>query len=104
VSAFWHIWTDEKGNPSAARVLLTIVVLYTCAVIQQHLNGANVDAAVWIILTTFATYFTAWAGGNRLAQYLMPALGSVTASIGQALRRKEYGPSTEALDPHPAVP
>jgi hypothetical protein len=97
----FRVWTDEKGNPSSARCLLWLVVLYLFRVIEVHLTGVPVDSAVWAILTTTIMLFTAWAAGPRLAEYILPQLTGAVSAVGQALRRKEnrpFGVSTEPFD------
>lgn len=99
---FFRIWTDERGTPSTARVLLWLVVLFTFWVISRHLGGAGVDNAVWQILTWLITMLTAWAGGTRLAQYIFGGATGVIGSMAQAAKRlvnRPFGPNTEALDP-----
>ena len=97
----WRLFADEKGNLSSARVLLWLVILYLFRVIEGHLTGIPVDSAVWAILTTTILAFTSWAAGPRLAAYLVPQIGGVASSLGQALKRKEnrpFGGSTERFD------
>ena len=31
--SLWRIWTDEQGNPSTARVLLTVVVGFISSIL-----------------------------------------------------------------------
>lgn len=88
-----RIWTDERGTPSSARVLLWLVVLFSFGVIAWHLGGASPDNAVWQFLTTLVLVLASWAAGPRLAQYIMPQAGAIVGSMAQALKSKRpFGP------------
>lgn len=96
-----RIWTDERGNPSAARVLLTGTLLYTFRVIEAHVGGVGIDNAVWTLLYGIIGFFVIWSAGPRLAAYLVPGMQTGLSALGTALKRpkdKPWGVSTERFD------
>lgn len=96
-----RIFTDERGNPSAARVLLTLTLVYTFRVIEAHVGGVGIDNAVWTLLYGIIGFFVIWSAGPRLAQYFVPGLQTGLSALGTALKRQKdrpYGISTEAFD------
>lgn len=86
----WHtLVADEQGNLSSARCLLWLTVIVALRVVYlDATEWADPSAAAYTLLTTMIVCFTAWAGGPRLAQYVMPQLGAAVAAVGSALRER----------------
>ena len=96
-----QILSDEKGNPSAARVLLVASLAFTAAIIVvDSLLWATVPNAAYALLGTVFTGLLAWTAGPRIAQYLLPQIGAVTSGIGAALTREPRRP--DLLDNNPS--
>ena len=95
-----QILADEKGNLSAARVLLVLSLAFTAVIIvADSLLWATVPNAAYALLGTIFTGLLAWAAGPRIAQYLLPQIGAVASGIGAALVREPRRP--ELLDNDP---
>jgi hypothetical protein len=96
-----QILADEKGNPSAARVLLTASLAFTAAIIVvDSLLWAEVPNAAYALLGTIFTGLLAWTAGPRIAQYILPQIGAIASGIGASVKRKPRKP--ELLDSDPA--
>jgi hypothetical protein len=96
-----QILADEKGNPSAARVLLSASLVFTAAVIvADSLLWATVPNAAYALLGTIFTGLLAWTAGPRIAQYFGPQIGAMASGIGASLTREPRRP--DLLDNDPA--
>ena len=89
--SFLRIWTDEKGNPSSARVLLWLWTLVVIGVIISHVRGVNFDQDLWPFLQTTFLALVGWAGGPRVMEYLTGAVSNVAGKIGSG-KQRQYGP------------
>ena len=89
-----QILADEKGNPSAARVLLVASLAFTAAIIvADSLLWAEVPNAAYALLGTIFTGLLAWTAGPRIAQYLGPQIGAVAQGIGASLTKDPRRPN-----------
>ena len=96
-----QILADEKGSPSAARVLLVASLAFTAVIIvADSLLWATVPNAAYALLGTIFTGLLAWTAGPRIAQYFGPQIGAVASGIGASLTREPRRP--ELLDNDPA--
>jgi hypothetical protein len=96
-----QILADEKGNPSAARVLLVASLAFTAVIIiADSLLWATVPNAAYALLGTIFTGLLAWTAGPRIAQYFGPQLGAIASGIGASLTREPRRP--DLLDSDPA--
>ena len=96
-----QILTDEKGNLSAARVLLSASLAFTAVIIiADSLLWADVPNAAYALLGTIFTGLLAWTAGPRIAQYILPQIGAVASGIGASLTREPRRP--DLLDNDPA--
>jgi hypothetical protein len=59
--------TDEKGNPSSARLALWLTLPVTLGLIAF---GAVRPDVVWNLLETVLLSLIGWAGGPRVMEYL----------------------------------
>jgi hypothetical protein len=88
-----QILADEKGNLSAARVLLSASLVFTAVIIvADSLLWAEVPNAAYALLGTIFTGLLAWTAGPRIAQYFGPQLGAIASGIGAAVVRKPRQP------------
>jgi hypothetical protein len=95
-----QILADEKGNPSAARVLLSASLVFTAVIIvADSLLWAEVPNAAYALLGTIFTGLLAWTAGPRIAQYFGPQLGAIASGIGAAVVRKPRRPKLLDNDP-----
>tara|TARA_R110000824_G_scaffold216271_1_gene402883 strand:+ start:5052 stop:5369 length:318 start_codon:yes stop_codon:yes gene_type:complete len=95
-----QILADEKGNPSAARVLLTATLAFTAAIIvADSLLWAEVPNAAYALLGTIFSGLLMWTAGPRIAQYLGPQIGAVASGIGASLTREPRRPKLLDSDP-----
>ena len=95
-----QILADEKGNLSAARVLLVASLAFTAAIIvADSLLWADVPNAAYALLGTIFTGLLMWTAGPRIAQYLGPQIGAVASGIGASLTREPKRP--DVLDNAP---
>ena len=95
-----EILADEKGNPSAARVLLVASLTFTAVIITvDSLLWATVPNAAYALLGTIFTGLLAWTAGPRIAQYLGPQIGAVASGIGASLTREPRSPKLLDSDP-----
>ena len=82
-----QILTDEKGNLSAARVLLSASLAFTAVIIiADSLLWADVPNAAYALLGTIFTGLLMWTAGPRIAQYILPQIGAIAGGIGAAVR------------------
>jgi hypothetical protein len=95
-----QILSDEKGNLSAARVLLSASLVFTAAIIvADSLLWAEVPNAAYALLGTIFTGLLAWTAGPRIAQYFGPQLGAIASGIGAAVVREPRRPKLLDSDP-----
>ena len=95
-----QILADEKGNPSAARVLLVASLVFTATIIvADSLLWATVPNAAYALLGTIFTGLLAWTAGPRIAQYLGPQIGAIASGIGASLTREPRRPDLLDNDP-----
>ena len=95
-----QLLADEKGNLSAARVLLSASLVFTAAIIiADSLLWAEVPNAAYALLGTIFTGLLAWTAGPRIAQYLGPQIGGIASGIGASLTRKPRRPDVLDNDP-----
>ena len=88
-----QILADEKGNLSAARVLLVASLAFTAAIIvADSLLWADVPNAAYALLGTIFTGLLMWTAGPRIAQYLGPQIGAVASGIGASLIKEPRRP------------
>ena len=83
-----EILTDERGNLSAARVLLTASMLFIAVIIVLDSTFWDVPEPAYVLLGSWGIGLLAWAGGPRVAQYLAPQVGAVASGIAQAAKRR----------------
>ena len=95
---FREVLTDERGNLSAARTLLSIFLTFTGIVIVLDSTVWDVPDPAYVLLGSIAVGLLAWAGGPRVAQYLAPQVGAVASGIAQAIKRPRQ---PELLDNDP---
>ena len=92
-----QILSDEKGNPSAARVLLVAALAFTAAIIvADSLLWAEVPNAAYALMGTIFSGLLIWTAGPRIAQHFGPQLGAIASGIGAAVVREPRRP--ELLD------
>lgn len=92
-----QILSDERGNLSAARVLLTASLAFTAAIIvADSLLWAEVPNAAYALMGTILTGLLGWSAGPRIAQYILPQIGAIASGIGASLTREPRRP--ELLD------
>ena len=84
--AIKEILRDERGSLSAARSFLLGTLLFTGALIVLDSMLWEVPEVVYTLLGSLGMGLLAWAGGPRVAQYLGPQIGAVTAGIAKAVR------------------
>ena len=65
-----EILTDERGNLSAARVLLTASMVFIAVIIVLDSTFWDVPEPAYVLLGSWGIGLLAWAGGPRVAQYL----------------------------------
>ena len=95
-----QILSDERGKPSAARVLLVGEMLYTgILILFDIVLWGDVSNAVYALLGTVFTGLLAWSAGPRIAQYLLPQIGAVAQGIGAAIVKQPRQP--DLLDNSP---
>jgi hypothetical protein len=95
-----QILADEKGNPSAARVLLVASLAFTAAIIVvESLLWATVPNAAYALLGTIFTGLLAWTAGPRIAQYILPQIGAIASGIGASVTREPLKPKLLDNDP-----
>ena len=95
-----QILSDERGNPSAARVLLVGEMLYTgILILFDIVLWGDVSNAVYALLGTVFTGLLAWSAGPRIAQYLLPQIGAVAQGIGASIVKQPRQP--DLLDNSP---
>ena len=95
-----QILADEKGNLSAARVLLVASLAFTAAIIiADSLLWADVPNAAYALLGTIFTGLLAWTAGPRIAQYILPQIGAIAGGIGAATVREPRRPRILDNDP-----
>ena len=95
-----QILADEKGNPSAARVLLVASLAFTAVIIiADSLLWADVPNAAYALLGTIFTGLLAWTAGPRIAQYILPQIGAIASGIGASLTREPRRPKLLDNDP-----
>ena len=82
-----EILTDERGNLSAARVLLTASMLFIAVIIVLDSTFWDVPEPAYVLLGSWGIGLLALAGGQRVAQYLAPQVGAVASGIAQAAKR-----------------
>jgi hypothetical protein len=87
---------DETGKPSLSRVLCSLALGFTGAVIVADLAGTAVGEAIYVILTSLNLALIGWAAGPRIAQYLLPQLGAATSAVATAIvKRRDKASGTE---------
>ena len=95
-----QILSDERGKPSAARVLLVGEMLYTgILILFDIVLWGDVSNAVFALLGTVFTGLLAWSAGPRIAQYLLPQIGAVAQGIGASIVKQPRQP--DLLDNSP---
>jgi hypothetical protein len=95
-----QILSDEKGNPSAARVLLVASLAFTAAIIvADSLLWAEVPNAAYALLGTIFSGLLIWTAGPRIAQHLGPQIGAIASGIGASLTREPRRPKLLDSDP-----
>ena len=95
-----QILSDERGKPSAARVLLVGEMLYTgILILFDIVLWGDVSNAIYALLGTVFTGLLAWAAGPRIAQYLLPQIGAVAQGIGASLTKDPRRPDLLDNDP-----
>lgn len=69
---------DEQGNLSSGRLAFWIAFTWTVVFVSLHICGIIVipDLA-YKIMTVIFTVLGSWTAGPRLAQYIMPNVGSI---------------------------
>jgi hypothetical protein len=92
-----RIWTDEKGNPSSARVLLWLWSGVITGVMTAHLAGVAFDQDLWPFMTTIWLSLIGWAGGPRVMEYLTGAVSAAASRVGTG-RARPFGPPTTTHD------
>jgi hypothetical protein len=96
----FQILSDEKGKPSAARILLCVCLAFTASIITADaLLWATVPNAAYALLGTIFTGLLAWTTGPRIAEYLGPQLGALTKGIAAATVREPRRPDLLDSDP-----
>jgi hypothetical protein len=72
---------DEQGSWSSARIGLWSVLVFTAWYIISH---DKPDTGVLSLLGSALLGFMGWAGGPRVAQYLLPQIGAAAQGIASA--------------------
>ena len=80
------MFIDERGTPSAARVFLFSSLVFIAAIIVLDSTIWDVPEVAYTLLGSLSVGLLAWAGGPRVAQYLGPQVGAVTAGIAKAVK------------------
>jgi len=84
--AIKEILRDERGSLSAARIFLVCTLVFIGTLIVLDSTIWNVPEVVYTLLGSIGMGLLAWAGGPRVAQYLGPQIGAVTAGIAKAVK------------------
>ena len=83
------VLSDERGQPSAARRLLVVTMIFLALVIV--VDAASTWFAVpdpaWGGLGSLVMGLCAWTAGPRISQHIGPQIGAVASGIAAA--RKE---------------
>jgi hypothetical protein len=80
---------DESGAWSMARVLLTISLALTFALVAlDTFLPVDVPGEGYVLFGTIFTGLLAWTAGPRIAQYVGPQMGAVASGIAQAVQRQ----------------
>lgn len=78
---------DETGGKSSARLLLVVWTILSAAVVARLIFWwpkefpVEVVGLILTFLSGIELGLIGWAGGARIASYLMPQIGSITSSI-----------------------
>ena len=96
--SFREMLTDERGNLSAARTLLSIFLAFTGTLIVLDSVAWDVPDPAYVLLGSIGVGLLAWAAGPRVAEYLGPQMGAVASGIAQAIKRPRQ---PELLDNDP---
>jgi hypothetical protein len=95
-----QFFSDEKGKPSAARMLLSACLLFTAVLIVfDSMLWGNVSGEVYSLLSVVFTGLLAWCAGPRISQYILPQIGAIAAGVSAAIVREPRRP--EILDSDP---
>jgi hypothetical protein len=94
------LFRDERGNLSAARILLTAWLSLAAGIVIFRPTAEN---AVLALLSGIALPLIAWAAGPRIAQYIGPQAGAVAAGVGASVRNaiSKRRDTAHGVDPTP---
>ena len=75
---------DENGKPSAARMLLVACLLFTgTLIVFDTVLWGDVSSDIYSLLGIIFIGLLSWAGAPRIAQHLLPQIGSVASGISR---------------------
>jgi hypothetical protein len=74
---------DEQGNLSTARLAFWLVVPFDLIAVWFDAASVtfNMPPVGYGLLGTLTTIIGAWAAGPRMAQYLLPQLGTIVQNL-----------------------
>jgi len=81
-----EIVTDERGSLSAARVLLSLSLLFIAVIIIRDSTILDVPEPAYVLLGSVGMGLLAWAAGPRIAQYVGPQIAGVASGIAKAVK------------------
>ena len=81
-----EIFRDERGTPSAARVFLSITMVFTGTIIVLDSIVWDVPEPAYALLGSLGVGLLAWTAGPRMAAYIGPQIGAVASGIAQAVK------------------
>lgn len=80
-----QILKDERGQWSAARVFLAVWLGNAIAYVWQAPSPETIGV-VLTFFTAIGTPLVVWTAGPRIAQYLGPAVGQITAGVAESAK------------------
>lgn len=83
MTGFRQVFSDEKGNISAARIFFAV---WTVIIIWAAWHGPA--EAFWPLAASVMIGLLSWAAGPRIAQYLAPQVGRVASAAAEAAKKQ----------------
>lgn len=92
-----HLYTDNKGEWSLARVgliltiLLAIGTIITDVVLTCKHEPARLPNTVYALETSMFLAFVTWVTGPRLAEHIAPQISAAASALSTATREQLKG-------------
>jgi len=75
---------DENGKVSSARLAFWIFFTWMLVVVSLHIVGIVIIAPViYGLMSTAFLFLGSWLAGPRIAQHILPQVGSVVNALSQ---------------------